>query len=92
METLPSSADGLGHNLLQNHPQPIGVVLLQRANLEKEVVESPTTEIRMEASTKADPDGISEGEQRQLQYAERQPGTRSHMSWGMGKTNLGWPT
>ena len=56
--------------------------MLQQATLEKEVVESPTMEIRMEASTKADPDEVF----------EREPVTRSHKLWRMGETNLGLPT
>ena len=40
---------------------PGGRGLLQRATMEKEVVESPPTEIRMEVSAKADPDRVSEG-------------------------------
>ena len=60
LETLPSSVDGLGYNLLQNHPQPSGGVLLRQATMEMEVIESLTTEIRIEASTKSDPDSALE--------------------------------
>ena len=44
-----------------NPPTAQGGGLLQRATMEKEDVESPTMEMRMEVSAKADPDRVSEG-------------------------------
>ena len=70
LETLPSSLGGLGHDFLQTHPQPGRGVLLQQITVGKEVVESPTMVIQMEASAKADPDRVSKGEHRHLHYTE----------------------
>ena len=78
LESLPSSQDGLGHGLLQNHPQTGGGVPLLRATMEKEVIVPPTTEFGTEDCTKADLERILKGEHRRLQYRERGPWTKSH--------------
>ena len=78
LETLPSSLGGLGHDFLQTHPQPGRGVLLQQITVGKEVVESQTTVIRMEASAKADPDRVSEGGHMHLHYTEGGPWMMSH--------------
>ena len=59
-----------------------GGVLRQRAAKVTEAVALGSTELSMEASTKADPDEVF----------EREPVTRSHKLWRMGETNLGSPT
>ena len=91
LETLPSSLGGLGHDRLQITPQQRGKMLLQRATMEKEVAESMTTRIRMEASTRDNKDSISEGEHMHLQYTEGGRG-RGHTSCGgWGRSTLGCP-
>ena len=92
LETMPSSADGMGQDLLQSHTQPNGGLLLQRATWGKELVEVPSTGFRMEASTKADPDKITEGALRHPQHTKGWPGTRSHKPWRMGENNIELPT
>ena len=88
---VPSSADGMGHNLPQGHTQPSGGLLLQCATWEEEPIGSPIMEFRMEASTRADPDKITEGVLRHLQYTKGWPGTRSHKPWRMGENNSELP-
>ena len=89
---MPSSADGMGQDLLQSHTQPNGGLLLQRATWGEEPVELPSTGSRMEASTKADPDKITEGALRHPQHTKGWPGTRSHKPWRMGENNIELPT
>ena len=89
LETLPSSLGGPGHDFLQTHPQPGRGVLLQQITVGKEVVESPTMVIRMEASAKADSAKVLEEEHRHLQYTDNGPGMRSHKPQMMGETILG---
>ena len=81
MEILPSSTDGLGHNVLKNHPNPgdyplillhiekrLEGMMLQRSTLGREVFELPAMELRMETNTEVDTDGIWDGTLRCPQY------------------------
>ena len=72
LESLPSSPDGLGHDILQNG---WGTPML-RAIMEKAVAAPPTTEFRGEICTKADPDEILTEKHKRLQYKEMGLGTK----------------